>query len=58
MILTDEERKEFSDITKPLIKWLNEHCNPHVTVVVDCTTAELSEGVCVFHTEEFVRGQD
>ena len=50
---TSGQQKEFEKITRPLIKWLNDNCHPHVHVVIDNSTAELSEGVCVFRTEEY-----
>ena len=53
MILSEQQRKEFEEVTRPLIKWLNDNCHPHTTIVADNTRAELLEGVCVFHTEEY-----
>ncbi len=41
---TDEQRKQFENAAKPLIKWLCENCSPHVTVVITPTNAELLEG--------------
>lgn len=55
MILTEEQREEFNQAAKPLLKWLNDNCNPHVTVVVTPISAELSEGVHSLSTMEFVR---
>ena len=55
MTFTEEQRKEFEEAARPLIKFLNDNCHPHVTVVVDCTTAELSEGVCSFRTEDYLK---
>jgi len=46
MNINEEQRKSFEEAAKPMIQWLNEHCHPHVSVNVDCTSAELSEGVC------------
>ncbi|MFA5378819.1 MAG: hypothetical protein WC455_23910 [Dehalococcoidia bacterium] len=53
MNLTDKQRKEFEEVTRPLIKWLNDNGHPHVTVIVDNTVAQMFEGICVFHTEEY-----
>ena len=53
MNFTEEQKKEFESIVRPLIKFLNDNCHPHVSVIVDNSTAELSEGVCVFRTEEY-----
>lgn len=55
MILTEEKRIEFLEAAKPLIKFINENCHPHVIVNVHQTGAELLEGVTSVHTEEFVR---
>ncbi len=55
MLLKEENRKEFERVAKPLIQWLNENCHPHVTVMVDCGSAQLFEGVCNIVTEEFIK---
>jgi len=55
MVLTPEQRKEFETVTRPVIEFLNNNCHPNVSVTVDCTRAELSEGVCSFHTEDYLR---
>lgn len=44
MILNEQERTEFEKVARPLVEWLNKNCHPHVTVIVDPTSAELSEG--------------
>lgn len=55
MILSKEQQKEYEKAARPLIKWLNDNCHPHVTVVVDCSHAELSEGIYSFRTENYWR---
>lgn len=55
MILTEEKRKEFEEVVKPVMKWLNENCHPHVHIIISTTNAELSEGVSAIHTMEFVK---
>lgn len=55
MTLNDDQRKTFEQVARPLMKWVNENCHPYVTVVVDCTSAELSEGVCCVRTEDYIR---
>jgi len=55
MILTKEQIKEFEEASKPLIKWLNDNCNPHTTVIVDSIHSEVLSGVAVFRCEEFLR---
>jgi len=53
MILNDEQRKDFELISRPLIKWLNDNCNPHVSVIITPSRAELLEGINSFYTEEY-----
>lgn len=55
MIFTKEQSAEFEKVTRPLIKFINDNCHPHVTVVVDCTNAELSEGICSIRTDKFIK---
>ncbi|EMI5415071.1 TPA: hypothetical protein MCG37_004303 [Klebsiella pneumoniae] len=45
----------FEEAAKPLIKWLNENANPHASVTVDCTSAQLLTGEIGIHTEEFIK---
>lgn len=46
---------EFEELTKPLIKWLNENCHPHTTMLITPVNAELLEGVIGYATHEFVK---
>ena len=55
MVFKEEERKEFEQATRPLMKWLSDNCHPHVCVIVDCSRAELNEGVVSFVTEDYVK---
>lgn len=48
MIIDKEKQKEFEMVAKPLIEFLRKNFHPHVTVVVDCCSAELLEGICSF----------
>ncbi len=45
MILNEEKRKEFNEVCEP----------PHVVVQIDCSSAELFEGVCAFVTFKFIK---
>ena len=49
------EIKEFEEAAKPLMKFLNERGNPHVTAIVDTTNAEFLESSARFKTTEFVK---
>ena len=46
MIFTKEQQEEFEKVTRPVIKFMNDNCHPHVSVIVTPTNAELLEGVC------------
>ena len=54
MTLTDEQRKSFEEAARPLIKWLCENCHPHVTVIVEPSSAELKEGVSRIVVEDYI----
>lgn len=49
------DQASFEAASKPLIQWLNENANPHASVIVDCTSAELLTGEISVHTEEFLK---
>ncbi|MEB1072495.1 hypothetical protein VC894_16920 [Citrobacter freundii] len=49
------KQKSFEDAAKPLIKWLNESANPHTSVSIDATSAQLLTGEIGIHTEEFIK---
>ena len=46
MTLTKQQKEEFDGVSRLMIKWLNENCHPHVTVIITPTNAELLEGEC------------
>ena len=52
--MNEEQRKQFEEACKPLMKFICENCHPHVTVIVEPTRVELVEGVCAFNSEEFL----
>jgi hypothetical protein len=43
------------EAAKPLLKWINEECHPHCTVIVRNDMVVLSEDVAVVPTAEFVK---
>ena len=55
MILSHEKQKELEEAAEPLIKFLCENFHPHVSVHVDCCSAELLESVCRIKTEKFIK---
>lgn len=48
------KQKSFEEAAKPLMKWLNENANPHSTVIVTPTNAELLSGEMCIYTEQFL----
>lgn len=54
MILTEEQKKDFEKVSKPLIKFLAENFHPHVTVIVENNRAEILEGSASVITNEFI----
>ena len=53
MILTKEQIIEMEQACKPLVKWLNDNCNPHTLVTVHCAGAEIYSGSSTVKIEEF-----
>ncbi len=53
--MTNDKMKDFQQLTKPLIKWLNDNHHPHVTLIITPTSAELLEGILAFPTTEFIK---
>lgn len=45
-LLNEDQRKEFEQLARPLMKFLNDSCHPHVIVIVEPTCAQLLEGKC------------
>ena len=54
MILTEEQRITLGEASRPLIKWLNENCHPHVVAIVTPGYVELSEGVARISIEDYI----
>ena len=50
-----EKIKSFELACEPLIKWLNDNANPHSTVIVNSTSAELLSGEMNYNTDKFVK---
>jgi len=48
-------REEFEALCKPVMKFLCDNYHPHVHVIIDPDSAELSSGEMAFRTEEFIR---
>ena len=52
--MKNELIQEFEQLSKPLIKWLNDNQDPHTKIIIDCVSAEVVSGKMVIHTEEFI----
>ena len=52
-MLNASQQDELEILSRPLIKWLNDNCHPHIKVIVDSSRAELVEGIFTFRKEEF-----
>ena len=53
-MITKEQQDQMLEAAKPLIRWLNENCNPHCEAHVDQNTVELLEGVATNRTDEYL----
>ena len=54
-MLTKDQRKELKEAAKPLVKFLNENCNPHCYVIVEQDGVELTEAVTSVSIDEFIK---
>ncbi len=52
--MTDQKIKEFEEITKPLLKFLCENFNSHVTCIVTPGSAEILTGIMGFELNDFI----
>ncbi len=55
MILTEKQCEEFKELSKPLIKFLNDNFNPHVTIILTPTGGEIMSGSASFQCHEFIK---
>lgn len=51
----EELRKEFESVTRPVIEWLNANYHPHVSVMLDPTSAKLVEDCMCYQTHDYLR---
>jgi hypothetical protein len=52
--MTELQHQEFEALARPMIEWLCKNLHPHVTVIIDCTHAELCEGSMAFTTHDYL----
>ena len=55
MTLTREQRDEMERAAIPLLKWMNENCDPHCKVTVDQSSIHLSQQVCGVPNFDYVK---
>lgn len=48
-------KKTFEKAVEPAIKWLNDNCNPHCSIEITTTSAELKSGKLAHRTNEFIK---
>lgn len=53
--MTEEQKAEFERLSREMMKWMNENCHPHMTVIIDHTTAQLVSSEVAFTTHEYLR---
>ena len=55
MTISEKQKKEFEAVARPVMKWMSDNCHPHTHAIIDYARAELSEGVFIFPTEDYVK---
>ena len=54
-MMTDKQLKEFEDLSRPLIKWLNDNSAPHAVIIIEVDSARLLSGELGFYTKDFIK---
>lgn len=55
MITTNKQREELEELSRPLIKFLNDNFHPHVSITVDNCSSELKEISCRVVTNDYIK---
>jgi hypothetical protein len=55
MILTKEQRDEFENAARPLIKFLAEGFHPYVTVITNSGSAEILESSAMIRITDYIK---
>lgn len=53
--MDEEKRKIFEELSRPLIKFLNDNFPPHTTIIITTDHAEVMGGLAAFSTEEYIK---
>ena len=51
-----DEFKQLLEASRPVMKWLNENCHPHMEVRIEHNTVQLFESQGSERTDEYLRG--
>jgi hypothetical protein len=54
-MFTNVESAEFELLARPIIKWLNEHGNPHSVVIIDTNSAQILSGEVGIHINDYIQ---
>ncbi len=49
-----QKLKELEELSRPLIKFINDNYHPHVKIIIDGTSSELVEGLMCCRTEDYI----
>lgn len=52
--MMEKRRTEFELMVRPIMEWLNKVGHPHMKIIIDCTCAEIVEGLNAFETIDYV----
>ena len=50
-----EKRDKFEKLAKPLMQFINDNCNPHVSIIITYDSAEVLYGETAIHTDEYIK---
>lgn len=50
-----EELSAFEKLARPLIQWLNENHNPHTSIIITTTNAEVVQGLVAFPCNDYIK---
>ena len=53
--MSEDQKKEFENIAELMMEFLCNNGHPHMSVIIDCDTAVLSEGLASHVTRKYVK---
>ncbi len=51
-----EKLNEFEALARPLIKYLNDNHDPHTSIIITTTDAEVVQGLMAFPCHDYING--